>query len=450
MELEDMVAGTFLEGAEVAEVDVLAGDGVDELRAALDRLLDGHAAGGRPRPAPAVGRPGVRGQGLRHRRHRHAHGRRRWRSTTTWCVARRPEGAGPGPAEPPGAAATRGAGQPGGGQPVRRRPRRGRPGDALLRPGQWQPTARFDASLRTPGALDHDVTRRGAYLAYIGSGEHPVRVRVLGGDADRPGRRGPGPHPPARRRAAAARRPLRPAGERSGRDGRRRRGARRGAGAAGVPGPPDRSVDRVVAERGWVAADDLERLTGERRAPNVGPLGRVARGAGVGTVAAAGGRRRRRPPRPRRRRARRPPAGGPAALDGVAVEGGRARPGAAADPLADHPFLAALAARPSRRPTRRASTGPSCPSWSAGAWSSSATASTSPRRRWPRPPAGSRRRWIDTPRASPSPRCGTRSAPPAATPCRCWPSSTPQASPAGGATCASAAPAYPHRANLNR
>ena len=33
-------------------------------------------------------------------------------------------------------------------------------------------------------------------------------------------------------------------------------------------------------------------------------------------------------------------------LDGVVVEGGRARPGAAADPLADHPFLAALAAAP--------------------------------------------------------------------------------------------------------
>ena len=30
------------------------------------------------------------------------------------------------------------------------------------------------------GALDHDVARRGAYLAYLGSGEHPVRLRVLG------------------------------------------------------------------------------------------------------------------------------------------------------------------------------------------------------------------------------------------------------------------------------
>src|SRR3712207_4211505 len=39
MELADEVEGTFLEGAEVIEVDVPAGYGVDDLRAALDRLL---------------------------------------------------------------------------------------------------------------------------------------------------------------------------------------------------------------------------------------------------------------------------------------------------------------------------------------------------------------------------------------------------------------------------
>ena len=52
MELADMVAGTFLEAAEVVEVDVPAGDGVGDLRAALDRLLDVTPAAvdrGRPR-----------------------------------------------------------------------------------------------------------------------------------------------------------------------------------------------------------------------------------------------------------------------------------------------------------------------------------------------------------------------------------------------------------------
>jgi selenocysteine-specific elongation factor len=39
MEIEDEVAGTFLEGAPIVEVDVPAGRGVDDLRAALDTLL---------------------------------------------------------------------------------------------------------------------------------------------------------------------------------------------------------------------------------------------------------------------------------------------------------------------------------------------------------------------------------------------------------------------------
>jgi selenocysteine-specific elongation factor len=34
---------------------------------------------------------------------------------------------------------------------------------------------------------------------------------------------------------------------------------------------PSRSVDRVVEERGWVDVDQLERLTGQRRAPTAGP-----------------------------------------------------------------------------------------------------------------------------------------------------------------------------------
>src|SRR5205085_12097427 len=55
-------------------------------------------------------------------------------------------------------------------------------GDALVRAGQWHSTRTFDASLRVLGALDHDVSRRGAYQAYLGSGEHAVRLRVLGTD----------------------------------------------------------------------------------------------------------------------------------------------------------------------------------------------------------------------------------------------------------------------------
>src|SRR4029077_5095543 len=59
-------------------------------------------------------------------------------------------------------------------------------GDALVRPGQWRPTSVFDASLQVLAALDHEVSRRGAYHAYVGSGEYPVRLRLLG-----PGDTGP-------------------------------------------------------------------------------------------------------------------------------------------------------------------------------------------------------------------------------------------------------------------
>src|SRR5205823_775719 len=54
-------------------------------------------------------------------------------------------------------------------------------GDALVRPGQWEPATVFDASLTVLASLEHPVSRRGAYQAYIGSGEYPVKLRVLTG-----------------------------------------------------------------------------------------------------------------------------------------------------------------------------------------------------------------------------------------------------------------------------
>ena len=56
-----------------------------------------------------------------------------------------------------------------------------RRGDALVAPAQWRLTDRFDASLHVLAALDHDLSRRGAFVAYIGSGEHPVRLRDIQG-----------------------------------------------------------------------------------------------------------------------------------------------------------------------------------------------------------------------------------------------------------------------------
>ena len=53
-----------------------------------------------------------------------------------------------------------------------------------------RPTRRVDATLSVLGSLDHDVSRRGAYVAYFGSGEFPVRVRVLGTQSLIPGAEG--------------------------------------------------------------------------------------------------------------------------------------------------------------------------------------------------------------------------------------------------------------------
>lgn len=55
-----------------------------------------------------------------------------------------------------------------------------RRGDAVVRPGQWQPTSRVGATLRVLDSLDHDVTTRGAYLLNVGSGEHAVRLELPG------------------------------------------------------------------------------------------------------------------------------------------------------------------------------------------------------------------------------------------------------------------------------
>ena len=219
-----------------------------------------------------------------------------------------------------------------------------RRGDAVVVPAQWRPTTRFDASLTVLSSLDHVVSRRGAYAAYIGSGEFPVKLRVLGSQSLVPGSAG------LVRLHLGAALPLMP-GDRfvlreSGRD------ETVGGGEVLDVAPvrpaskaqPNRSVDRVLDERGWVTVDDLEAITGERRAPTVGAW-IVSPAALIATQASL------------RERIRAAEALGldlasldereratVATLDGVAIEAGRARPVAAKDPLADHPFLAELLA----------------------------------------------------------------------------------------------------------
>ncbi|HUQ62930.1 MAG TPA: selenocysteine-specific translation elongation factor [Acidimicrobiales bacterium] len=219
-------------------------------------------------------------------------------------------------------------------------------GHALVRPGQWHSTRQLDAALNVLPSLDHDVSRRGAYQAYLGSGEYPARLRVLGQDVIKPGEQA------LVRLHLPEALPLLP-GDRfvlreSGRD------ETVGGGEildvapvlAASRAKPSHSVDRVIAERGWIDPGELERLTGERRTANVGRwiVSDGARQTGLDDLGRAVER------------------AGPLGLDlatlserdralvplseGLAVDNGRLRPAASSDPLADHTFVKALQASP--------------------------------------------------------------------------------------------------------
>ena len=346
LEVEEAVAGTFLDGAPVVGVDALSGVGLHELRAAIDRLLADTPTAvdhGRPRlwvdrsfaPVGAgtvvtgtlaggsiavddelvlepTGRA-VRVRGIQ--RHNEQVDRLGPGNRTALNLA--------------------GVGH----DDVQR-------GHVLVRRGQWHRTTTFDASLTVLGSLTHPVSRRGAYLAYLGSGEHPVRLRVLGEHPLEPGEVGsvrlhlPGPLP------------LLPGDHYVLRDAGR--GETIGGGEVLDVDPvrrasraaPDRSVDRVVAERGWVDADELRLLTGEDRAPTLGRwvvdperlaadrdrVAAVVDGAGpLGLDLAVLDERDRAVAE---------------SLDDVVVTAGRAVRTDAADPLAGHPWVEQLRAEP--------------------------------------------------------------------------------------------------------
>ncbi len=143
-------------------------------------------------------------------------------------------------------------------------------GHAIVRRDEWHHTDRIDAELRVLDALGHRVSRRGAYAIYIGSAELSVRLRVLGPEAIAPGGTGlirlhldrPMPLIPGDRFVLRE----------QGRD------ETVGGGqvldveplVAAAKARPDRSVERLVAERGWVDIEHLERISGVRVEPDVG------------------------------------------------------------------------------------------------------------------------------------------------------------------------------------
>ena len=346
LDVDEHVAGTFLDGAPIMATDAVTGTGIDVLVDALDSLLaDTPAAADRGRPRLWVDRAfAIKGSGtvvtgtltggslaaddtLAVLPAGHSVRVRALQSLHEPC-----DEVGPGNRV---AVNLVGAGH----RDVAR-------GDAVVRAEQWHATGTIDAELSVLASLDHPVTRRGAYVAYIGSGEHPVRLRVLGPTAIEPGRTGlVRLHLPQRLPLCMGDRfILRESG----------RSETVGGGEVldvepvlpAARAKPDRSVERIVAERGRIDAARLERLTGASRPPDLGRWA-VASEYLEST---------------RLRLAEAVTEAGPLGLDlaglddferavietidGINASEGRARAADREDPLADHRFVAAAEASP--------------------------------------------------------------------------------------------------------
>jgi len=346
LDIEERTEGSFLEGAPIIPVDSIDGTGLEDLRSALDDLTEtapravdhgrprlwidrafaatgagsvitGTLTGGRVRVEDALTL--VPGEGTARIRGIQTQGEQRTKIGPGHRVALNLSGVG-----------LDGLGR----------------GVALVKGDQWHRTDRVDAELTVLPDLDHEISRRGAYAIYLGSGEWPVRLRVLGPDQLAPGTTG------NVRMFLGEHLPLLP-GDRFvlrefGRD------ETVGGGQILDVDPqlkaaesvPDRSVDRVIREREWVNVDELERLTGERRDAVVGSWVALPE-----TVDAA------------RAEVRDLLEGADAlgldlaqlderqrllldTIDDIHVAEGRARPIDQADVLADHPLIALLEAEP--------------------------------------------------------------------------------------------------------
>ncbi len=313
LEVEERLAGAAsFTPTEVLAVDSRSGRGLPELRVALDAMLaSAPLAADRGRPE-AVGRPGLRRQGRRHRRDRH-HGRRHPAARRRGPAPPRPQ-AGPGPPhrEPPRGTGRGRPGPAGGPQPGRHRPHRAGP---RLGPRPPRPVGGHVSGRRRP---DRPARRR-APPGHL-QGLHRLRRA----------RRPPPPDPPrtesCRRpgalRAAPARRapsapargPHRAPGLRQPGHRRRSRGARRLARRAGpAGGRPAAAADRAADPgRAALAAAGRDRAAGRRRAgrgeaPRRGARALRRRPSGRG--APRGGRDPGRPPAAgARARGRLPPA----------------------------------------------------------------------------------------------------------------------------------------------
>lgn len=269
LDVEDHIAGTFLEAAEIVEVDSLSGQGLDEMREALDRLLAvTPKARDVSRPRLWIDRSfTIRGSGtvvtgtlaggqiaIDDKLMLCPAGKDvRVRSIETHDEARE--------TAQPGSRVALNLGRVSADEAQR--------GDVLVREGQWWMTNQCDATLAVLETLGHDVSRRGAHVAYFGSGEFPVKLRVLGAKVLAPGDTG------AVRLHLPCRLPLLP----GDRFVLREFGRSETVGGGEVldvdpvlpasKARPDRNPERVVRERGWVPAAELKLLVGSEMAAEI-------------------------------------------------------------------------------------------------------------------------------------------------------------------------------------
>jgi selenocysteine-specific elongation factor len=342
LEIAEHVEGTFLEEAPVVAVSAVSGAGLDELRTALDRLIaesDVAAHQGRPRlwldrvfAAKGSGTIGtgtlVGGSLQADQQVAIEPGGRTARIRSVQTAGKSVSAIGPGNRV---AVNLNGVDH----HEIGR-------GFAVIEPDRWLLTDRLDASLSVLSSLDHDVSRRGAFVAYFGSGEHSVKLRVLGTESLAPGTAG------SVRLFLPRPLPLLP-GDRfvlreSGRD------ETVGGGEVLDIAPilraskanPDRSIERLVRERGWVTVSELERLSGEVVEPTIGHwvttpeavaeiktlvLERVDHAGPAGVDLAAFDERER---------------AVIDTLDDIDLDSGRVMPAGSVDPFVDHAYLVEL------------------------------------------------------------------------------------------------------------
>ncbi|MDP9342679.1 MAG: selenocysteine-specific translation elongation factor [Actinomycetota bacterium] len=181
-EVRERLAGTALEGAPIVPVSSFTGEGLDDLRAALDDLV---AAAPPPeqagRPRQFVDRVfSIRGAGtvvtgtlaggpLRVGQEIEVYpvgARARIRGLQTHKLAI-------DSARPVSRVATNLVGV------EREQLERG---DVIGLPGQWRPTTVFEARITPIRGLDHALSARGAYKLYAGSAERDARIRFYPGE----------------------------------------------------------------------------------------------------------------------------------------------------------------------------------------------------------------------------------------------------------------------------